>query len=141
MNDQDNQNQGNQNQDNQFNQNYNQQYNQSQQPDQPPSYTPPGYSYPPHTTGPVPGKGAAIAALVLGICAIIMPIPYVNLAMGIVGIAMAVMAKKAGYNRGLATAGLVLSIIGTVFGAVIVLSFAACWTVLDRLYDPWMWGW
>ena len=66
------------------------------------------------------GKGLAIAALVCGICAIAISffLPILNLAAGIVGIVLAVNARKQGFTGGLATAGLVLSIIGTVFAAV-----------------------
>lgn len=74
---------------------------------------------------PVPGKGMAIASLVLGICSIV----YLFF-LGIIGIVLAVMAKKkmlaAGYPTGLATAGLVLSIIGTALGAILVVTCLSC---------------
>ena len=67
-------------------------------------------------TGPIePGKGKAIASLVLGICAIVFPIMIVGVILGVVGIVLAIMAKREGYIGGMATAGLVCSIIGTVF--------------------------
>ena len=74
-------------------------------------------------TGPImPGKGKAIASLVLGICAMLIPIPFLDVILGVVGIVLAVMAKKEGYTGGMATAGLVCSIIGTVFAVVFTLS-------------------
>jgi len=58
-----------------------------------------------------PGRGLAIASLVLGIASL-----FLGLIVGIVGIVLAILAKKQGFNGGIATAGLVLSIIGIVFG-------------------------
>ena len=43
---------------------------------------------------------------------------------------MANSAKKAGYNDGLRTAGFVLSLLGTIFGALIFVSCIACAGVL-----------
>ncbi len=70
----------------------------------------------------------AVAALVLGIVAIIFSfiglfIP--GLIAGIVGIVLAVVAKKKAPS-GMATAGLVVSIIGTVFCALIFIACGAC---------------
>ena len=77
------------------------------------------------------GKGFSIAALVLGIVAIVLAWFYmVNIAAlvcGIVGIILAVkgkkLAKAAGAPTGIATAGLVLSIIGTIIAGI---GFLAC---------------
>ena len=80
------------------------------------------------------GKGLAAAGLVMGIVAIVLfwlPVwNTLSLVCGIVGIACSVAGKKqavaAGVPTGLATAGLVLSIIGTVFGAIGFLSCTLC---------------
>jgi len=73
--------------------------------------------------GVQPGKGKAIAALVLGIIAIFLPIPFLDLACGIVGLVLASSAKKEGFTGGLRTAGFVLSIIGTIWGALYTLGW------------------
>ena len=82
----------------------------------------------------VPGKGAAIASMVCGIVSIVFwffgVTAIASLILGIVGIILANTAKKEGYNDGLRTAGFVLSIIGTVFGALIFVSCIACAGVL-----------
>jgi len=78
---------------------------------------------------------------VLGICAIVIPIPYLDVVMGVIGLVMAVTARKAGYRGGLATAGLVLSIIGLVFAVWFTLSFIACMNYVNTFSDPWIWGW
>lgn len=70
-------------------------------------------------------NGFAIAALVLGIVSIVfsfIALSWLGLILGIVGIILAVNAKKKNPS-GMATAGLVLSIIGTVLCALI---FVAC---------------
>ena len=74
-------------------------------------------------------NGLAIASLVLGIVAIVfsfigLSIPF-GLIIGIVGIILGVMAKKKNPN-GMATAGLVLSIIGTVLCAIVFIACMAC---------------
>ena len=61
-------------------------------------------------------NGFAIAALVLGIVAIVFSfigLSVIGLILGIVGIVLAIIGKKKN-PTGMATAGLVLSIIGTV---------------------------
>ena len=106
---------------------YQQQPQQFQQPLQQQQYYQPPYQQQPmyYAPPPVPGKGMAIASLVLGICSIV----YLFV-LGIVGIVLAVMAKKrmteAGYPPGIANAGLVLSIIGTAIGALLFISCIAC---------------
>ena len=78
----------------------------------------------------VPGKGAAIASLVCGIVSIVCwffgVTSILSLVLGIVGLILAGNAKKAGYNDGLRTAGFVLSLLGTIFGALILISCVAC---------------
>lgn len=74
-------------------------------------------------------NGLAVASLVLGIVAIVfsfigLSIPF-GLIIGIVGIVLGVMAKKKNPS-GMATAGLVLSIIGTILCAIIFIACASC---------------
>ena len=77
-------------------------------------------------------NGFAIAALVLGILSILssftimwLGLGWIGLILGIVGIVMGVMAKKKN-PTGMATAGLVLSIIGTVLCAIFFIACVSC---------------
>lgn len=80
------------------------------------------------------GKGLSIAALVLGIVAILFfwmsVYNIISVICGIVGLVCAVKGKgqavAAGAPTGLATAGLVLSIIGTVLGAIGFFTCTVC---------------
>ena len=81
------------------------------------------------------GKGFAVASLVLGIIGIVFSfftfINLISLACAIIGIVCSVIgrtkSKKAtGKVSGIATAGLVLSIIGTVFSALGAVCTIAC---------------
>ena len=82
----------------------------------------------------IPGKGAAIGSLVCGIVSIVFwffgVTSILSLVLGVVGQVLASNSKKAGFDGGLRTAGFVLSIIGTVFGALIFVSCIACAGVL-----------
>lgn len=64
----------------------------------------------------------AVAGLVLGIAAVVFAFLYVyiGLAAGIVGIVLSVKARKVPAKKGMATAGLVLSIIGTALSGILV---------------------
>ncbi len=81
-----------------------------------------------------PGKGMSVAGLVLGIISIVLAWWYmvniVALVAGIVGIILAVKGKKAavaaGAPTGLGTAGLVLSIIGTVIAGIGFFTCTVC---------------
>lgn len=72
----------------------------------------------------------AIASLVLGIVAIVFSfIPGLNflgLISGIVGLVLGVIAKKK-TPSGMATAGLVVSIIGVVLTALVLIACVACY--------------
>ena len=100
---------------------------------------PSGGHFPPVPPPPVhqPGRGLAVASLVLGIVSLVftfvVPIPFVNWFLAIVGIALAVAAKQQGYTGGMATAGLVCSIIALSLGIALFLACAACLLAL-----PWM---
>ena len=80
------------------------------------------------------GKGLSIAGLVLGIVAVFLSFFYMvnilGLILAIVGLVCAVKgskaAKAAGEPTGMATAGLVLSIIGLVFAGIGVLACTVC---------------
>lgn len=70
----------------------------------------------------------AVASLVLGIVSVVFSLIglYIpGLLAGIIGIVLGVMAKKKNPS-GMATAGFVLSIIGTVLCAIIFVACAAC---------------
>ena len=68
-----------------------------------------------------PGRKEAVASLVLGIVAMVLPIPVLDLIAGIIGIVLSCNAKKQGYKGGMEIAGLVCSIVGTVWAAVYTL--------------------
>ena len=85
------------------------------------------------------GKAFSVAALVLGICSAAFsmilawsfPVSLLFLACGIAGIILGVMGRKKstacyGKPSGVATAGFVLSIIGTSISALFILSCLAC---------------
>ncbi len=80
------------------------------------------------------GKGLSIAALVLGIIACLLCwwgwVGIVALILGIVGIILAVKGKQqaiaSGSPTGLATAGLVLSIIATAISGIVFVSCTLC---------------
>ena len=76
-----------------------------------------------------PGKNLNLVALILGIGAIVLDwVPILPIALGIVGLILAIkgskLTKEAGAPTGMATAALVLSIIGLAFGAIFTL---VCW--------------
>ena len=78
----------------------------------------------------VPGKGAAVASLVLGIIAVVLWFfgytSIVSVMLGIVGLVCAGYAKKAGFMGGLRTAGFVLSLIGLIGGGIAFVACVAC---------------
>lgn len=65
-------------------------------------------------------NGFGIASLVLGISSIFFSLFFIGLLLGIIGIVLAVKQRNVSPN-GVATAGLVTSIIGTGFSAIFVL--------------------
>ena len=74
--------------------------------------------------GQEPGRGKAIAGLILGIVALTTGWFGLGLVAGIIGIVLAAGAKKEGFVGGLQTAAFVLSLIGTILGGI--LFFAIC---------------
>ncbi|MDD2362084.1 MAG: DUF4190 domain-containing protein [Oscillospiraceae bacterium] len=110
-----------------------QSYEQPQQPQQP--YQPP-YQQQPYQPQPIQStsNGMSVAALVCGILGIIggfIPVvQYFTLVLAIIGIVFGVQGKKkaalTGTGSGLATAGLVLGIIGASLNALGILCVVAC---------------
>jgi len=81
------------------------------------------YSQYPQQGQPAPAMGLSITAMVLGIVSLLfMALPIIGLPAAIVGLILAVIAKKQGAG-GMATAGLVLSIIGVSLGALMVFAW------------------
>lgn len=70
----------------------------------------------------------AIASLVLGIVslAFLLFLPVVSPIVGLVGIILGAMARKNTEQHGMATAGLVCSIIGLVLSLVVIIACAGC---------------
>ena len=129
--------------------NNDQQYpNNDQQAPQQPQYQPPqapNYPQPPvYPQEPVqqPGKGLAVGALVCGILSLafiflalctsfllfFIGVPFALFALisGIVGVVLAVNAKKQGFVGGMNTAGLVMSCIGLALGALVFICCVGC---------------
>jgi len=72
-------------------------------------------------TNPNAGKGLAVAALVMGILALIniwLMVP--GIIFGILGIIFAAVARKQGNTGGMAIAGLIMSIIGLVLSGILL---------------------
>lgn len=80
--------------------------------------------------GNVPGKGQAIASLVLGIISVVLwwfgYSAIVSVILGVIGLVLAGNAKKAGFVGGMRTAGFVLSLIGLIGGAFFLVACVAC---------------
>lgn len=82
--------------------------------------------YPPPPPPPAHTNGKSIASLVLGILSVITP--YIGLLFGIVAIILSALSLKEIRNRheggrGLAIAGLVCGIVGTIIYALLILFF------------------
>ena len=77
-----------------------------------------------------PGKGAAIASLVLGIVSVIFWFfgagAFIGLITGIIGLICSSNAKKQGFTGGIRTAGFVCSLIGLIGSALIFVACVAC---------------
>lgn len=78
----------------------------------------------------MPGKGAAVGSLVCGILSLVLTFfgygALVGLILGIIAIVLAANAKKAGFEGGMRTAGLVLGILGTIFCGITFVACALC---------------
>jgi len=106
-------------------------------PPPPPGYGPPGYPYRP--PGQYPGKGLCIASMVLGICSLC--IPYAGLATAIVGLVLGIMgrnkAMEVGAPTGMATAGIVCSIVGLAGSVLILIYCITCFGACGGYGIPW----
>lgn len=121
-------NQNNFDQNNQNNFNQNNQYNQPYQYQQGGQYNPnqqfnQAYQYPQYQETPEPGKNFAIASLVLGIVTFVC---CGNIITAVLSIIFGIISKqRQKENNGMATAGIVLSIIALVLGIVFsIIAFA-----------------
>lgn len=80
--------------------------------------------------GNVPGKGKATASLILGIisvcCAWFGWGAIAGIVCGIIGAVLSVGASKDGYTQGMQKAGIVLSVIGIILGAIIFIACTIC---------------
>ena len=75
-------------------------------------------------------RNKAVAALVLGIIACTMPIPILDVIAGIIGIYLAVTAKREGFVNGLQTAAFVISIIGTGIAVLFTIWCMTAWRAI-----------
>lgn len=77
-----------------------------------------------------PGHGSAVASMVLDIIAVVCWFfgysSIVSVILGIIGLALASSAKKAGDDSGIRSAGFVLSLIGLIGGAIFFFACTAC---------------
>lgn len=88
----------------------------------PPVPPPPPSAYPPPAGGGQPGKGKAIAALILGIVSVALCLYwFIAIPAGIVAIILGLQARRVGIAAGQATAGLITGIIGVALSGVLVL--------------------
>ena len=97
-------------------------------------------------TGPVPGKGFAIASMVLGIVALLGPFALISLgvlsfldfATAVVGLVLGVLGKKklleTGAPTGMATAGIVMCIIALAIRILVVIACAGCIAALGSSF-------
>jgi len=91
-----------------------------------------------------PGRGMAIASLILGIASIPLAFIYVGIATAIVGLVLGIMAKKkqseAGFPTGMAVAGMVCSIITLALSIVVSILCTATLCAASNLisdYGSW----
>ena len=74
-------------------------------------------------------KVVAVASLVLGICSLVFPFigfGWLSCIVGIVGIILGALGRKNPAKQGMATAGMVMSIIAVALGLLMWLACAAC---------------
>lgn len=93
------------------------------------------YSEPVHPRYELPKtNGKSIAALVLGICSIV--VPYLGFIIGIIGIVFASLSlkeikRRGEQGKGMAIAGMVCSIIGTALYAILFLIVVIAFLFID----------
>lgn len=104
---------------------------------------PPPYAAPPVVEGPKPGKGMAIASLVLGIVSLALCLYwFIALPAAIVAVVLGVIARGKGAGKGMALAGIITGGVGILFGLImVVLSFSSgSWAeeiCKDQTDNPW----
>ena len=106
---------------------------QYQQPYGQQPYNQQPYGQTPYQPAPQPGKGLAIAALVLSLVGIVFSCLYgLGIVFLIVSLILSIVAKAKG-SGGMATAALVISIVGLVLGIIIAsVMFLSVGTYLGR---------
>lgn len=107
----------------------------------------PNQQYNPQPYAPEPGKGKAVASLVLGIISVVFfwagYFAILTAILAIIGLVMAVSAQKdmqrsGRYSaKGMAIAGLVLSIIGLVLSVISIVSCIICVSAVRSSYNYW----
>lgn len=96
------------------------------------------YNQVPGGDAPQGGAGLAIASMVLGICAVVLGccIGWLGLVLGLVGLILGgVSLSKKTPGKGMAIAGLVLSIIAVAFAVIGMIAGAALLSSLQDLAD------
>ena len=82
------------------------------------------------TNNNIPGQGAAVGSLVLGIVSVVLCFfgysSIIAVICGIIGLILAFNAQKAGNNSDIRMAGFVLSLIGLIGGALALIACVAC---------------
>ncbi len=71
----------------------------------------------------------AVASLVLGICSLVFPfigLGWLSVLVGIVGCILGALGRKNESKKGMATAGMVMSIISVALGLIMWIACAAC---------------
>ena len=71
----------------------------------------------------------AVASLVLGICSLVFPfigLGWLSVLLGVIGIVLGAIGKKNTEKKGMATAGITMSIIAVALGLIFWLACAAC---------------
>lgn len=71
----------------------------------------------------------AVASLVLGICSLVFPfigLGWLSVLIGIVGTVLGALGRKKAEKQGMATAGMVMSIISIALGLIMWIACAAC---------------
>lgn len=111
-------------------------YQQQQQYPQQPPYRQYQYQQPQYLPPmpPQPGNGQATASLICSIFSLVVsymgPFAIVGVILGIIAIVTAACAKKKGFIGGMATAGLVMGIIGTILSTICFITCLACLGVI-----------
>lgn len=81
----------------------------------------------------------AVGSLVLGIIALVwslvIPAKVVAVILGLIGIVLGALGKKDPERKGMATAGLVLSILAVIFGLIMFVVCAGTFASLDAILN------